>query len=263
MKKYLSLTIAVILTVFTFGHISRAEESTETAKPALYNNDLRQKVEAQREALKKELEAKREVLKTELQVKKGDFKAELEATKKVLEVKKEAFKAELQAKKKEFQAEIKTEREAFKTKLEVEKKEFKANIAEKRSEFRGKAKEILSGRFEAAVKNIISLQDRIAARIATLKTAGKDVSKAESYLADSKLKLTEAQAKLAEIKALIPTSDDKVTVENWEKIKDGANVVKNLIKEAHQDLVDAVKVLKGLSGVQMPETTPITSTVTQ
>ncbi len=187
-----------------------------------------------------------EVNSTEKVAPKGsNLRSELTQKLQELKAQRESLIKEFQAKKKEVLDNIKIEKKDFEDKLKVEKADFEANIKEKRSEFRGKAEEILSGRFVAAVKNITSIQDRIAARIAALKTAGKDVSQAETYLSDSKLKLGQAQTKLAEIKALIPTTDLKVTVENWQKIKQGANDVKNLIKESHQDLVEAVKILKG------------------
>jgi len=221
--------LVMVMAVVAFGNIARAEgettaPGTEAAKPAQYNYELRQKIEAQREALKNEFQVKRE-----------------------------AFKTELKAKKEAFQATLKTEREVFKTKLEVEKKEFKANIKEKRGEFRGKAKEVLNERFEATIKNIVNLQGKVEAKIAILKAAGKDTTQAEVYLSDSKTKLADAQTKLAEIRALIPKTDDKITVDNWEKIKLGASDVKNLLKESHNFLKEAVKVLKGLGKIEKPE----------
>jgi chromosome segregation ATPase len=254
MKKYLSFMLVMVLAVFTFGQVALAEDGSTadddaTIKSSVTNplpSDLKQKIEEQREALKKALEAKKDALKKDIEERTDSFKADIAAQR-------EAFKAALEARKKEIQAVIQSDRESFKKKLESEKAEFKTNIKEKRGEFRGKAKEVLSNRFEAAVNNIARLQDKVQARIDVLKSAGQDVSQAEVYLADSKTKLADAKTKLAEIEKLIPSTDEKVTVENWEKIKDGANVVKGLIKEAHASLVEAVKVLKGLGKVEKPE----------
>lgn len=235
MKKYLSFALIMVLAVFSLASTVSAEESTGTTEVKPITTEIRDRIEAQREALKSQLEAKRDAFKTEIEAKRA------------------AFKAELEAKKKEFQASMKTEREAFKTKLEAQKAEFKASVEQKRGEFRGKAKDILSQRFESAVKNLTNAQTRVGAVIEKVKAAGKDTSGAEVYLADSKTKLADAQAKLAEVKALIPATDEKVTTEVWEQIKQGAHDVKALLKESHASLVNAITSLKGLGKIEKPE----------
>jgi hypothetical protein len=232
MKKYISFALIMVLAVFSAVGTARAEEGTSTGEVKPIPSELKAQFEAQREALKNELEAKKEAFKTEM------------------EAKREAFKKELEAKKAEFQASLKGEREAFKAKLEAQKAEFKANFESKKGEFRGKAKSILSERFESAVKNLTNGQTRVASVIEKVKASGKDTTQAEVYLADSKTKLADAVAKLAALKASIPTTDEKVTVENWEVIKQGANDVKALMKESHASLVEAIKSLKGMGKIE-------------
>ena len=159
----------------------------------------------------------------------------LEALKKEIELKRETLKKEIKDKKEEFKKEVKTQKE-----------EFKKNIEQKKSDFRGKAQEMISKGFEEAVKNIESLQTRVATRIAKDKTASKDTTLAETSFANSKTKLDAAKLKIAEVKLLIPADDTKITADTFEKVKLGARDAKDLLKEAHQELVNAVKSLKGL-----------------
>ena len=243
MKKYIGFILIMVLAVFVFGRVASAEEvsgSFTEVKPM--SAELKQQIEAQKEALRDLAEAQKQAL-----------MGQAGLTKEEIATKKETFRVAFEAKKKEIKAAIAAEREAFKTKLEAQKAEFKAKVEQKRGEFRGKAKEVLSERFNAAVKNLTNAQTRVAAIIEKANAAGKDTAQAEVYLSDSKTKLADAQAKLAELKALVPTTDEKVTVEVWEQIKDGANVVKGLIKESHASLVEAVKVLKGLGKIEKPE----------
>lgn len=217
---------------------------------------LRQKITAEREAIKNKLMEEKAAIKE----KRDAFKAEVSGTMKDFQARKEAFKKELQAKKQELRSDIESKRAEFKQKLETQKAEFKANMKDKQTEFRGKAKEILSSRFEAAVKTITNSQTRVSSVIEKLKAKGLDTAQAEVYLSDSKQKLSDAKTKLAEIRALVPDTDEKVTVDVWEKIKQGSNDVKNLIKESHQSLVEAIKVLKGLAPEKPEAETAASST---
>ncbi len=208
-----------------------------------------QAIKAKREAYEAKIKAEREAFKNNLEAKKSEFK-----DKKMAE--REAFRAEIKAKQEEFKSKIDAERSAFKEEVEAKKAEFKANIAEKRSEFRAKAEEMMSKNFEAQTVNIERLQTRVSDEIEKLKAAGADTEKAVEYLAVSKQKLDEAKAKIAEVKALIPTTDSKVTVETFEKVKLGARDAKNLLKESHSNLVEALKTVKMIK-VANPATTAV------
>jgi chromosome segregation ATPase len=224
MKKYLSFALMLVMAFVFGGHfvpakIAKADTTSTTGATVSATSTARYefnlKLKAAREALQQEIEAKRAA----------------------------------------FQTTLKTERDAFKKEVETEKADFKAHLSEKRAEFRGHALEMVGKRFEALMNNITKLQVRVADRITKLKAAGNDTSKAEVSLALSKSKLADAQAKITAIKALIPTTDVKVTADTFSQIKLGANDAKNLLKEAHAALVDAITLLKGLKSENTPTST--------
>ena len=106
---------------------------------------------------------------------------------------------------------------------------------------------MIGERFEVAVVNLERLQTRISDVIEKLTAEDKDTALATESLTLSKQKLAEAKVKIAEVKALIPDAGEQVTPEIFEKIKLGARDAKNLLKESHRALVDALKLVKSLN----------------
>ena len=209
MKKYLSL---FIIFAFMFSvSLAKAEETPANTQSA-FNNTLK---------------AKREVFRGELQAKREAFKASVDANR-------QAFNQSLKAERKVFVGELKTLRD-----------EFKATKLEKKEQFRGNAQKMVGKRFEVAVRNLERIQARVSILIEKLNTAGKDTTDATEYLNLSTQKLDEAKLKVAEIEALIPASGEKVTPEIFEQIKLGARDAKDLFKESHNNLVQAIKLIKG------------------
>jgi len=213
MKKYLSLFV-ILAFMFSVSLAKAEEETTANSDQPAFNDTL----QAKREAFKANMQAKRE-----------------------------AFKAGIDADRQAFKQTLKADREAFIKELKDRKDAFKTAKTEKREEFRGKVQKMIGERFEAAVKNLERIQTKVGALIEKLNTAGKDTASATEYLNLSKEKLAEAKIKIAEIKALIPANGDKVTAEVFEQIKLGAREARDLIKESHNNLVQVIKVIKGLN----------------
>lgn len=155
----------------------------------------------------------------------------------------------MQAERKAFVEKLKTDRETFRAEVKVKKEEFRLTNTEKRKEFLGRVQEMFSQRFEMAVRNIERLQVRVGGVIDKLKTDdGENTANATNYLNLSKEKLIEAKIKIAAIKALVPDTGEKVTPEVFEQIKLGARIAKDLLKESHGYLKDAIREIKGLRG---------------
>jgi hypothetical protein len=75
-------------------------------------------------------------------------------------------------------------------------------------------------------------------------------SAATDFLNTSKSELADAKVKIEKIKTLIPDSGDKITADTFEQIKTLARDAKDLLKESHNNLVQAIKEIKGTSDDQ-------------
>ncbi len=174
----------------------------------------------------------------------------------------------MQAEREALKTKLETERETFKKEVQTKKEEFKKIKDDNKNEFRNNALKMISENFDSAVKNIEKLQARVTAVIAKAKLAGIDTTLTEAALADSKTKLNASKAKLAEVKALILTDGTKITADIFVKIKIGAREAKDLLKQARQELVHAVAVLKGMNNENKvtptvaPVVVPTTTTTT-
>lgn len=225
MKKYIGLAIVAGL-VLSFSSVSAENDGS------IKNTD--------KSSSKVDLKAKEESSKNKMEVK-ADAKADAK-----LDIKREAFKEKVKADQENFKASFKSEGEKFSAEVKLRKEEFKKFNVEKRMEFWGKAKNMFSQRFEVAISNLEKAQARISTLIDTLNADNKETVAAAEYLNSSKQKLSEAKVKLAEVKALLPATGEKVTPEIFEKIKLGAREAKNLLKESHHALVSAIREIKGL-----------------
>lgn len=156
----------------------------------------------------------------------------------------EEFREKMKGEREAFLAKLKAEREAFTSELKAKKEEFKKKTKETKEEWRGKAMTMIGQRFEVAVRNLERIQTRVQEAINKL---GDDTvaDDAQALLDQSKKELEDAKKKIAEIKTLLPDSGEKITVEIFEKIKLLAREAKDLLKESHDSLKQAVKVLKG------------------
>lgn len=169
-----------------------------------------------------------------------------EAVKAAMEAKKELFKTKMEEEREAFRQQLEEKRDAFRAEVEARREEFKNATREMKLRFWEGTKRMLGERFAAAVRNLGRLQERVADIIEKLKGEGEDTSAAEEYLETSKDKLADAKSKVDEIKALIPESGEKVTPEIFEQIKLKAREARDLIKESHSALKNAVRELKAL-----------------
>ncbi len=159
----------------------------------------------------------------------------------------EEFRAEMETKRAAFMAKQKTDREAFLAELKTKREEWRAKASEAKEEWRGRALTMIGNRFEVAVRNLERIQARVGEVINTL-PAGEDKDAAADWLEASEDKLEEAQVKITEIKNALPDSGEKITVEVFEKIKLLAREAKDLLKESHHNLVEAIKAVKDAKG---------------
>lgn len=161
--------------------------------------------------------------------------------------KREEFRERMKKDQENFRANFMKEGKSFGDEVRMRKEEFRKFGADKRMEFWNNAKQMFSQRFDVAVTNLERVQVRVSALIDKSAAEGEDTGAATDYLNDSKSKLAEAKVKIAQIKALLPTDGEKVTPEVFEQIKLGAREAKNLLKESHYDLLQAVREIKNLN----------------
>lgn len=169
-----------------------------------------------------------------------------EAVKAAMEARKELFKTKMEEEREAFRQQLEEKRDAFRAEVETRREEFKNATREMKLKFWDGAKRMLGERFAVAVRNMERLQERVASIIEKLKEDGEDTGAAEEYLETSKDKLADAKSKVDEIKALIPESGEEITPEVFEQIKLKAREARDLIKESHNALKNAVRELKAL-----------------
>ncbi|MDP2788650.1 MAG: hypothetical protein Q8O46_01155 [bacterium] len=211
MKKYIGLFVVVTFMFSGVSTVSAEETGTNTGvKPV--RKDIVQK---------REMELKKE---------------------------KDVWREKTSMERKTFMEDLSKRRETFKTEIKTRKEEFRKASPEKKKEFWEKSKRMIGERFEVAIRNMERMQGRVAELITKLSGEGKDTNAATESLNLSKTKLSDAKAKIAEIKALVPANGEQITPETFEQIKLKAREAKDLLKEAHNNLKEAVRALKALKG---------------
>ncbi|MEK7564158.1 MAG: hypothetical protein AAB510_01140 [Patescibacteria group bacterium] len=218
MKKYLSLFVLLAM-VFAFNAVAKAEDgtsSTGTTKPGFRGEELKER--------------------------RDEFKNQVRENR-------DAFREKVKTERKTFVDNLKSRRETFKTELKAKKEEWKILKEDKKVEFCGKAKEMVTRRFEVAIGEVTKAHTRLEEVISKLKTNGKDTASAEAALKLSKDKLAEAKTKLADIKKLVPEGENvckNMTPETFEKIKISAREARDLLKEAREEIHNTIKEIKNL-----------------
>jgi len=220
MKKYLILYF--VLFGFAASSMVLAESNVPNSGTGAPSLSPRMK------EVREEMKSDREEFRTEMQKTREEWR--------------EKMKTERQA----FLQELKQRREQFMTELRAKKEEFRAANTERKMMFCGAARNMIGRRFEVAVQNLERFQSRMDELVLKLSEEGKDTSQAENYLDQSKNKLDEAKEKIADIRDLIPENCEGVTPEIWEQIKLGAREAKDILKESHRNLIDALRELKSL-----------------
>lgn len=133
--------------------------------------------------------------------------------------------------------------------IEYKKEDKKSRLLEKkdtRSEiWKSKAIERMSSGF----KRLTTLIERLESRIAKVDEAGGNTARAKSSIQNAKDKINITKQKIEEVKVIYPENyedgeEDLGQNELVQKVLPVAKEVKELLKSAHQDLVNAVKFLK-------------------
>lgn len=158
----------------------------------------------------------------------------------------EEMREKMQEMRQTFHEQLRADREEFLAELKAKKEAWRTANTERKMMFCGAARNMIGRRFEVAVRNLERFQSRMEELIAKLNGEGKNTDAAEESLDQSKDKLGEAKEKIADIRDLIPENCQSVTPEIWEQIKLGAREAKDLLKESHRNLIDALRELKSL-----------------
>ncbi|MCA9365875.1 hypothetical protein KC723_03185 [Candidatus Kaiserbacteria bacterium] len=106
----------------------------------------------------------------------------------------------------------------------------------------------ISNQMDATINRLNNISERLESRIAKIQNGGSDVTGAESSLQQAKLRISEAQLKIASIDSEIynfVTSENPR--ENWLELKNIYRAVKESISLAHKELVTTVAQLKNTS----------------
>ncbi|HSE56680.1 MAG TPA: hypothetical protein VLB02_01185 [Candidatus Paceibacterota bacterium] len=205
--------------------------------------------------LKDEMQAKREALKTDMQERRTDLKEDAEAAKKALQEKRAALAEELKAKRAALQAELKTKREALKAEIAKVKKE---RVIVRKGYVEQKLRQVLVVLTEK--------QARIQKAIDALKAKGNDVTEAQKHLDESKAALKTATEKLDALVKLVINENEPKPLEAARALAKEAEAA---LKSTREHLVLAIQELKLLtsddeddSDDDTNETTSTTGTTT-
>jgi hypothetical protein len=152
-----------------------------------------------------------------------------------------------------FRLQMEQNRETFRKTLSKEREAFKGRSKEDKEKFWNGAKRMIGERFTAAVTNLERMQNKVGEVITRVEAQGKNTDEAETALDLSKSKLADAKKKIEEIQKLIPASGTAVTPELFEQIKLKAREAKDLLKESHEALKNAIKSLRELRGENKEE----------
>lgn len=177
----------------------------------------------------------------------SDVKLEDKNAREQMQAERYIFKAKMESERKSFMQSLQSERTAFMAELKSKKEEFKSANQTRKEEFRANAEIMIGEKFDVAVIRLENIQTRVGNVIEKLKTDGKDTVSISESLQLSIQKLTEAKAKIAEIKTMIPDSGVKVTADVFEKIKLSARDAKNLLKESKEYLRQTINEIKNLN----------------
>lgn len=233
MKKYLSLFIVLVI-IFTISFkAAQAENMPATNTGAGVNANL--SVEARLKA-QAELKAKRDAMMADLKGKQAEVKTQIQTQREEMRTKIQSMRMDAKTRMSAWRDSFKTERDAAKVKI----KEARLNL-----------REMALKRFDAAMARMTGLQGRINTHISTLEVKGVNVEDAKKFMATAETKLDAADAKTAEINALLAVSINELEVNNKAKLKTLAGEVQTLIKDAHMAMISAVKSLKDSVKIKM------------
>ena len=229
------VTLGLVLIMGTLGTTAFAEESS-TGGSGL---GTQKAIHDSRETIRNEKLDRKEDVKNARQ----DFKAEREDIKNSSSTKGEKAGAIIDARK-DLREDVKDRNQEAREKIKDERQNIKDQREERRREIAKKHFEQVVARMTAHIERLEKLATRIETRIGKIEATGRDMTKAKSNLAIGKTKIDSAKSALVSFKTSGLSTVDSLastTPNNLLKsLKDSADVVEKLIREAHQALVDAV-----------------------
>lgn len=143
---------------------------------------------------------------------------------------------------------MQTRHDDFKKMLEGKSSELRAKIGAARADIVIKAREDASLRFTNALTIFSSIAERLDARIAALKAAGKDTAAVEALSVAAKADITAATSAFDALKAAA-TADVKVDG----SVKTAAEAAKTALKKAQESLKKVHMALKDMMKADMDE----------
>ena len=151
---------------------------------------------------------------------------------------------------KENRAEVKELRSEIKTQvqeLKQNRQQLKQQLTEAKKyrvrTYHGR----LKARFEAAIKRLNTLSERILARLDILAEGGEDVSSLKTSVSQAQGIIDNAESLLPDLETLINEMAEAENPKDYlPTVKDAATKIKDSLKEAHSILVQVVTEIKGL-----------------
>lgn len=233
MKKYLSLFIVLVM-IFTISfQAAQAETIPATNAGASVNANLSAEARLKAQA---DLKAKRDAMMADLKGKRAEVKTEIQTQREAMRTKIQAMRMDAKTRMSAWRESFKTEKDAARVKI----KEARLNL-----------REMALKRFDAAMARMTGLKGRINTHISNLEVKGVNVDDAKKFMATAETKLDAADAKTAEINALLAVSIDELGADNKAKLKTLAGEIQTLIKDAHLAMISAVKSLKDSVKIKM------------
>ena len=240
---FLALVSLVPSQVLAHDHVMAADVNTSINTSAAkmetrmqINAELKTKfetqkaeLEAQRAKMKAEIEARKtaaEAKGDEMQAKREAMKLEIENNRATMDAKREAVRVEAEAKRAKF--------ESMRASTTARKVEFRQDLAKKKVE--NTTRMIL-----ATIERLEQIAERIESRIAKVKTRGGDTAESERLVTVAKSNLAGARVAVEGFATIDLSSD--TAQENFERIRAVAAEARELIRNAHENLVMAVRAL--------------------
>jgi len=152
----------------------------------------------------------------------------------------QAEKDKIRSSVEQIRTEAKQNIENLKLKIQTGKNKVKMQTAIERITGR----EDVLQKFDTAIEKLSTLKDNINTKITKLEAQdlNTDTAKAEVAIADEKI--TEAKGKMADMSTLLSTSANELSKDDKTTLKQLAEDVQNLVKDAHLALNEAVSSLK-------------------
>jgi hypothetical protein len=123
----------------------------------------------------------------------------------------------------------------------------KASAADKQS-FYDTAKNVVPAKFDTIISELGSYQSAVSDMIDAMKKSGKNMIEAQGALSASSKLLSQARAKIENIKFGLPADPSPITPDFWGAIRLSAREARDELKESREDLHEAILIIENLNG---------------